>query len=243
MIKRLLTVSGFKISLFTTAFILAIYIWNYMNIGSYSFLGLIDKKIVDFVQRSRGDTLDSDQIAIIAIDTKSVDHYGRWPWGRDIMASLLHELEAYYQVKVMGYDVLFSEPDSNDITAQKVINQFHTLVEQENEDSPYFINRLQKIKSDVITSVNNDAKFAAELSKWDNIVLGYFFFLSANLDQTAHLTEEQLTQFEERISNSKISIIKGGEFLDYIPLYEGFAVEANIPLLISSVLVHCLFGK
>ncbi len=233
MLKKVFSLSGFKISLMITSLIFSVYVWNYLNIGSNSFLQLMDKKIIDFIQRSKGKTLDTDHIAIIAIDTKSVDYYGRWPWGRDIMAKLLHELESYYQVKVMGYDVLFSEPDSNDITALNVIDRFHSLVEAENPDSKYFVNQLQKIRSDVITEVANDAKFGAELSKWNNIVLGYFFFLSANLVQTEHLTEEQLAQFAKRIENSGITIVQGAEYLEYIPLYEGFAVEANIPLLIS----------
>ncbi|MBU2514033.1 adenylate/guanylate cyclase domain-containing protein [bacterium] len=233
MLKKVFSISGFKISLLITSLVFGLFIWNYLNMGTNSFLELIDKKIVDFIQLSKGKTLDTDHIAIVAIDTKAVDHYGRWPWGRDIMAKLLHELESYYQVKVMGYDVLFSEPDSNDITALKVINRFHSLVEAENPNSKYFVNQLQKIRSDVITEVNNDAKFGAELSKWNNIVLGYFFFLSANMVQTEHLTEEQLAQFAKRIKDSEITVIQGAEYLDYIPLYEGFAVEANIPMLIS----------
>ncbi|MCG8336117.1 MAG: adenylate/guanylate cyclase domain-containing protein [Proteobacteria bacterium] len=234
MLKKIFTITGFKISVFITLFIFGVYLWNYLNIGSSSFIELMDKKVVDFIQRSRGMTLETDHIAIVAIDTKSVDYYGRWPWGRDKMAQLLHELQDHYQVKVFGYDVLFSEPDSNDVTSGKVLERFYDLVSKENPDSRYFLDRIQKIKSDVYSEVNNDAKFGAELSKWDNIVLGYFFFLSANLEQTSHLSPEQLDEFSKRIENSEITIIQGAEFLDYIPLYEGFAVEANIPGLISS---------
>ena len=242
MLKKLLTLTGFKISVVITFLIFGVFFWNYLNIGATSFIELMDKKVIDFVQRSRGVTLDTDHIAIAAIDTKAVDHYGRWPWGRDKMAELLHELEAYYQVRVMGYDVLFSEPDSNDITSKQVLERFYNLIKKEDPASPAFLDRIQKIKSEVFTEVNNDAKFGAELSKWDNIVLGYFFFLSANLDQTAHLTPEQLAEFARRIHNSEITIIQGAEYLDYIPLYEGFAVEANIPMLISSKNLNGFFN-
>jgi adenylate cyclase len=233
MLKKIFVLSGFKISVLITGLIFAIYFWNYLNIGSNSFIELMDKKVVDFIQRSRGNTLKTDHIAIAAIDTKAVDYYGRWPWGRDKMAQLLRELETYYQVKVYGYDVLFSEPDSNDVTTRQVLDRFYSLAVKELSDSRSFVERIGKIKSDVNSEMNNDARFGAELSKWDNIVLGYFFYLSSELEQTSNLTTDQLVEFAKRIEDSEITIIQGAEYLDYIPLYEGFAVEANIPLLIS----------
>lgn len=233
MLKKIFSLSGFRIALAITLWFCFLFSWNYLNIGSESFLELIDKKIVDFIQRSKGVTLEDDTIAIAAIDTKSIDKYGRWPWGRDKMAILLRELEEYYNVKVFAFDVLFSEPDTNDVTTEEALERFHKRVAEENPDSQYFLDRIEKIRADVSTEMNNDAKFGAELSRWNNIVLGYFFFLSANLDQLAHLTQEQIDEFETRIQNSEITIIQGAQYLKYAPIYEGFAVEANIPLLIS----------
>ncbi|MCP4755985.1 MAG: adenylate/guanylate cyclase domain-containing protein [Proteobacteria bacterium] len=204
-----------------------------MNYGAGSFLELLDKQIVDFMIRSRGDTLKTDHVAIAAIDTKAIDHFGQWPWGRDVMARFLYELQTHYQVSVLGYDVLFSEPDTNDITAEYVLDRFHQLVAKQNQGSSSFLGKLRNVRSKVSSEVKNDAKFGAELSKWNNIVLGYFFFLSGSSDQIKHLTQEELDEFASRIENSEITIIQGAEFLPYLPLYEGEAVEANIPLLNS----------
>ncbi len=231
MIGKFFAPSGFKISFFITFCALALFLWNNINLGSESFVELLDKKIVDLIQQSKGNTLESDNIAIIAIDTKAVDHYGRWPWGRNIMADLLRELEEYYKVRVFAYDTLFSEPDTNDITSEIVIDKFYELVAKDSK-SKRDINKLKRIRAEVSSEVNNDAKFGAELSKWNNIVLGYFFFLSANEDQIKHLSEEELAEFARRIENSGIAIIHGGtENLSDIPMYEGKAVEANIPML------------
>lgn len=230
MFKKLV---GFFISFGITFTFLAVYIFNYLNGGSGSLLELMDKKIVDFIQRSRGATLNTDYVAIAAIDTKSVDYYGRWPWGRDVMARLLHELNSHYNIGVLGYDALFSEPDSNDITSELVLDKFYSRVKKENPESVYFVDQLQKIRSEIATEVNNDAKFGAELSKWSNVVLGYFFFLGTDLHQTSHLSEEQKAEFASRIEGSEITIIQGSEYLDNVLMYEGSAVEANIPILIS----------
>lgn len=52
-------------------------------------------------------------ILIIAIDDQSLNELGRWPWSRRRHAQLLEELSST-GVKIIGFDILFSEPDVND---------------------------------------------------------------------------------------------------------------------------------
>ncbi|MGH7906655.1 MAG: CHASE2 domain-containing protein [Candidatus Binataceae bacterium] len=52
-------------------------------------------------------------IAIAAVDDKSIAELGRWPWPRSVMAQLVDSL-GYYKVKVIGFDVIFSEIDNAD---------------------------------------------------------------------------------------------------------------------------------
>src|SRR5258707_12675284 len=51
----------------------------------------------------------SDKIAVIAIDKRSIDNIGRWPWSREIHAKMIESL-ADAKAKVIGYTVFFSEP-------------------------------------------------------------------------------------------------------------------------------------
>ncbi len=55
-------------------------------------------------------TVDS-RIVIIDIDEESLAKEGRWPWRRDKLAYLVDMLFDYYNVKLLGFDVVFSEPD------------------------------------------------------------------------------------------------------------------------------------
>lgn len=228
MIKRFFKPSGFKISVTITLIFVIIFGRSFMGYNTGVLLDLLDKQVIDFAMRGRGNTLQNDEVAIIAIDTKAIDHFGQWPWKRNVMASLLHELEAYYEVRVMGYDVLFSEADNNDISSQNALDMFYKAAVLENRDSPELIANLRRIRSRISAEVNNDAKFGAELSKWNNIVLGYFFFLSGSLEQVKHMTVEQLDEAASRIENSEITIIQGAEYLDGLFIHEGIAVEANI---------------
>src|SRR5258708_8239906 len=51
----------------------------------------------------------SDKISVIAIDKRSIDNIGRWPWSRAIHAKMLQSL-ADAKAKVIGYPALFSAP-------------------------------------------------------------------------------------------------------------------------------------
>jgi adenylate cyclase len=47
-------------------------------------------------------------IVIVAIDDKSIAEIGRWPWGRDVMAELVHKISSAGP-KVIGVDIMFTE--------------------------------------------------------------------------------------------------------------------------------------
>lgn len=232
MLKRFFCISGFKLSLVVTTTFAFLFMSNYLGVGTVSFLNLMDKKIVDFIIRTRGDALPQTDIAIVAIDTKSVDKFGRWPWGRNIMADLLEELQNYYQVSVVGYDVVFSEKDPNDVTSEKVLKTIESLSKKEFKNTRILQNKLKKIYSNVSSQMQYDQRFGASLSKYSNVVLGYFFFPTD--ERIKHLNEKEILKSAEGIKDSEITIVQGkDEFLDTVPIYQMKAVESNIPELVS----------
>ena len=54
-----------------------------------------------------------DRIVIVDIDEKSLSKIGRWPWGRDKMASLINQLFDHYKVEMVGFDIVFASPDES----------------------------------------------------------------------------------------------------------------------------------
>src|SRR3978361_1803649 len=53
------------------------------------------------------------RIVIVDVDEKSLAEIGRWPWGRDRMAALTDELFANQRAAVVGFDMLFADPDAS----------------------------------------------------------------------------------------------------------------------------------
>ncbi len=62
----------------------------------------------------------SRSVVVVAIDEKSVNELGRWPWSRRVMAKLVDNLRS---AKVVAFDVVFSEresPDSDSVFAKSI---------------------------------------------------------------------------------------------------------------------------
>jgi serine phosphatase RsbU (regulator of sigma subunit)/CHASE2 domain-containing sensor protein len=66
--------------------------------------------LFDGWQRLSPKTVAAPQVRVVLIDGKSLDMVGPWPWSRYYLARLTEDI-ARDGAKVIGYDVLFPEPD------------------------------------------------------------------------------------------------------------------------------------
>ncbi|MFQ5661426.1 MAG: CHASE2 domain-containing protein [Gammaproteobacteria bacterium] len=108
-------------------------------------------------------------IVVVDIDEKSLDEIGRWPWGRNRLAKLVDELFDYYQVSIVGFDVIFREPDRS--SGMSVLTE---LGKSELADIPEYTSRLDDLRS----RLDYDQFFIDSLKKGP-VILGYTFFSSS----------------------------------------------------------------
>src|SRR5436190_1662058 len=69
-------------------------------------------KIYDYFSSFRKNKPNTNDIRIVEIDDNSVANLGRWPWPRSVQAQLLDEVVSA-GAKVIGLNVLYSDPDQN----------------------------------------------------------------------------------------------------------------------------------
>ena len=117
-------------------------------------------------------TLDA-RIVIVDVDEKSLAEVGRWPWGREQMAALTDELFTRQQAAVVGFDMLFAEPDTG--AALPVLERLA-------EDLPELAARLPGWRAEL----DHDRRFAAALSGRE-AVLGYYLTSDRGGRQTGTL--------------------------------------------------------
>ena len=143
------------------------------------FINHLDSIIYDAkIRLTMPQTLD-ERVAILDIDEKSLAEHGRWPWGRDKIARLMDTLFDDYGARMVGFDVVFAEPD-----ASSGLSSLEKLARRELRDQPAFQNTLKELRS----TLDYDARFAASL-KNRPIVLGYYFNSSADGHTTGVLPQ------------------------------------------------------
>jgi adenylate cyclase len=77
--------------------------------GTTGFLYQLELKAVDARLRFRGPQPPDPRIAIIAIDARSIDAYGQWPWRRDLVGELVKRASDAGAAAI-ALDIVFSEP-------------------------------------------------------------------------------------------------------------------------------------
>ncbi|MBL8517891.1 MAG: adenylate/guanylate cyclase domain-containing protein [Betaproteobacteria bacterium] len=104
-----------------------------------------------------------DKVVIIDLDEKSLQAEGRWPWPRDKMAVLTRQAFDKYKLKVLGYDIVFSEPDET--SGLKTLEQ---LANDALRGSSEFQSIMPKLRKDL----DYDALFAETIKNYP-VVLGF----------------------------------------------------------------------
>jgi CHASE2 domain-containing sensor protein/anti-sigma regulatory factor (Ser/Thr protein kinase) len=82
-------------------------------------LSRIDNVIYDTAQQNLDRSIPSD-VVLVTIDEQSLTSLGRWPWSRRAHAQLIDRLHAG-GAKAIGFDVMFSEPQNEDLVADRLL--------------------------------------------------------------------------------------------------------------------------
>lgn len=88
----------------------------------FSWVEWADLKNMDSRLRFRGETPVAPQVALVAIDDRSVEDIGRWPWSRENIAHVIDELKKY-GAKTVGFDIIFSEAQTSGVNPDAVLTQ------------------------------------------------------------------------------------------------------------------------
>ena len=115
-----------------------------------------------------------DRIVIVDVDEKSLatPELGRWPWSRDKMARIMNTLFEHYQIRLLGFDVIWAEPDTS-----SGFTVLQKLTKNELKGDTQFATTVDSLAK----RLDYDAIFAQSLENRP-VVLGYYF--NSNQDAT-----------------------------------------------------------
>lgn len=177
----------------------------------------------------RGPIVAGSEVVIAAVDEKSLDELGRWPWPRTTVSRLVEKL-VEHDVKVIGFDMVFSSPEDS--------IQSHELekLKQDLLNDPSRAHDIQAALDRFIQQSNHDEQFASILRQSRRAVLGYFFHFNAR--DVEHLDSLELQSHLDNIKPSQYSaFIRANPEVDLsaIPFPEIYAVESNVSALSKKV--------
>ena len=96
--------------------LIALFVFNGLHPAVFDLAELKASDLRMYVTRPPAPT---GAVVIAAIDDKSIAELGHWPWPRSVEARLTDAL-GDYKAAVVGYDVLFSEHDEDDVQAKRI---------------------------------------------------------------------------------------------------------------------------
>ncbi len=158
--------------------VVALFIVNYISNEPVTFFKRLELLAYDTRLRSTMPAKIDPRIVIIDIDEKTLAAEGRWPLARDKWVLLIRQLFDVYKVKVAGFDVLFTEPDTS-----SGLSNLETLGQGAFKSSTEFQEKLAELRP----QLDFDKRFAEEIKK-HSVVLA---FASSN-DRNEDLSKLEL---------------------------------------------------
>ncbi|MGA1870036.1 MAG: CHASE2 domain-containing protein [bacterium] len=158
------------------------------------FIEVIELKFFDLRFRLRKKKPLENNIIIAAIDQKSIDELGRWPWPRSKIKSLIERLSDA-GAQVIAFDIVFQAPEKN------------ILAEFIKEYSYIFTDRAEKQRlMKMLDQINPDRDLSQAIEKAGNVILGMFFFLSP--EEARRRGKEKVNQESRVLFSQRFPIIQ-----------------------------------
>ena len=127
-------------------------------------LGVLDAFVYDARLQLTAPGGRDERIVIVDLDEVSLAEIGRWPWGRDRLATLVERLFDDYHIRLLAFDVVFAEPDTS--SGLPVLER---LAGGELRGEGRFREALERLRP----ALDHDRRFAEALRERP-VVLGYY---------------------------------------------------------------------
>ena len=141
------------------------------TLNYYKAFNRLELNVSDLRMYWRAIPMTTGKVAIAAIDDQSIAEVGQWPFRRSVMAQFERAL-IDYKVAVVGYDVLFSEPDNIDVARGSLIDRMVKA-------------GTARAEAEQLLGESNDQAFADAIKAQGTTILAYSF---GTLDANGHTT-------------------------------------------------------
>ncbi|HEY1484396.1 MAG TPA: adenylate/guanylate cyclase domain-containing protein [Candidatus Acidoferrum sp.] len=231
--------ASFLISVGITLATLLVYI--------FTFVGDRNTPLFDFLKRFEYSTLDTrfryrparysppdPRIVVVAIDQRSQEVLGKWPFSRKYFGEMLDALRED-GAKVVSFDVTFDKPDQSSAP----IRALWTKLQQDQQAGSPMDPKLEAQVRELAREFDADAQFAAALRRFGPVVLGNFYLPSQEAQGIDGAALDKYAEMVQWYSLNRNAIVPATGKADFHSLLQNYQFEdtlysatiANIPEL------------
>jgi len=188
--------AAFLISVIITVVALGVYI--------LTFVGDRNTPLFDFLKRFEYSTLDTrfryrppqytrpdPRIVVVAIDQRSQEVLGKWPFSRKYFGQMLDQLRKD-GARVVSFDVTFDKPDQTVAPIRALWGQIENDKKEGKPPDP----RMEAHVAELAKDYDSDAQFAAALRRFGPVVLGNFYLQA---DEIQGIDDATLNKYAEMV--------------------------------------------
>jgi len=203
-------------------------------------LELFELKAFDQRLRWRGELPTTGEVVVVAIDEKSLQEMGQWPWSRIVMGELIEALSRL-GAKVIGLDIAWPEPERR----SGVLDALYE--EEQISSSPALLKELRlelsrlarenpgmnEFLKQVVKTVHPDQVLAKAIEESGRVVVGDFLFMKADESEEGSL--QKLERTKGWLGKMHYPIVRShGSLPTDFPVPKPKGVKGNIPSVIQA---------
>jgi len=220
--------ASFFISLTITLIALTVYF--------FTFLGDRSTPLFDFLKRFEYDTLDTrfryrparysppdPRIAIVAVDQRSQEVFGKWPFPRKYFAQMLDVLHED-RAKVAAFDITFDKPDQTAAPLRALWAQIEKDKKAGHSPDP----RMEAEVAALAKQFDSDAQFAAALRRFGPVVLGNFFLEPEELHGIDSVVLDKYAEMVQWYALNRVALEAKSGKEDFAALLNSFQFESTL---------------
>jgi adenylate cyclase len=220
--------AAFLISVVITILALGVYV--------FTFVGDRNTPLFDFLKRFEYDTLDTrfryrparytppdPRIVVVAIDQRSQEVLGKWPFSRKYFGEMLDQLRKD-DARVVSFDVTFDKPDQTAAPLRALWGQ----IEKDKQEGKPPDARMEAHVAELAKEYDADAQFGAALRRFGSVVLGNFYLQGDEIQGIDDATLNKYAEMVEWYSLNRNAIQAGTGKADFATLLNSYQFEGTL---------------
>ncbi len=138
-------------------------------VDQYPLLAEVERlhnQTIDFRLRQRGPRPGSSDVAILTIDEKAIEKYGRWPWPRSYVAQVIDDIMEN-GASTIAFDIIFSEKQ------ESVLNSLDNVQEKIEMSFPEQKQKIAEVFKNEKLELDDDKKLSEVIDTHsDGLIMG-----------------------------------------------------------------------